>query len=295
MKIVLAGASGLIGQPLADSLRRDGHDVLTLVRRAPSGAGEVRWDPASGDLDASTVADADVVVCLSGVGVADKRWTENYKRAIVDSRVDTVGTIARTLTSSGSSAALVAASAVGYYGDTGSRPVDESTAAGDSFLAGVCQLWEDAAAPARDAGLRVTHLRTGLVLAKGAGLLKPLSLVVKAGIGGKLGSGRQYFPWISLTDEVAAIRFLIDHDVAGPVNLTAPNPVTNAEFTKTLGRVLHRPTVFPVPAFAAKIALGEFAWNALTGQNALPKALLDAGFEFGHPDLEQALRAELGR
>lgn len=295
MKIVLAGASGLIGQPLADSLRRDGHDVLTLVRRAPSGAGEVRWDPASGDLDASTVADADVVVCLSGVGVADKRWTENYKRAIVDSRVDTVGTIARTLASSGSSAALVAASAVGYYGDTGSRPVDESTAAGDSFLAGVCQLWEDAAAPARDAGLRVTHLRTGLVLAKGAGLLKPLSLVVKAGIGGKLGSGRQYFPWISLTDEVAAIRFLIDHDVAGPVNLTAPNPVTNAEFTKTLGRVLHRPTVFPVPAFAAKIALGEFAWNALTGQNALPKALLDAGFEFGHPDLEQALRAELGR
>lgn len=295
MKIVLAGASGLIGRPLLESLRRDGHDVLQLVRRDPAGADEIRWDPASGQLDQAVLDGVDVVVCLSGAGVADKRWTESYKREIVSSRVDTVGTLARAVASAGRRTPLVCASAVGYYGDTGDREVDESAPSGDSFLAGVCQLWEDAAAPARDAGSRVVHLRTGLVLARGGGLLKPLTLVTKAGIGGKLGSGRQYFPWIALADEVAAIRFAIDNDVSGPMNLTAPRPVTNAEFTKTLGHVLRRPTVFPVPAFAAKIVLGEFAWNALTGQNAVPRALLDAGFRFRYPDLEPALRAELGR
>lgn len=295
MKVVLSGASGLIGPGLAESLRRDGHEVLTLVRRSPSGPNQAQWDPAAGTLDPTVLADAGAVVCLSGVGVADKRWTDAYKQQIVQSRVDSVGTIARTLASSGSSAALISASAVGYYGDTGDKIVEETDPAGDSFLAGVCQLWEDAAAPAVDAGLRVAWLRTGLVLAKGGGLLKPLTLVTKAGIGGKLGTGQQYFPWISLTDEIAAIRFVIERELSGPVNLTAPRPVTNAEFTKALGHVLHRPTVFPVPAFAAKIVLGEFAWNALTGQNAVPTALLGAGFTFTHGELEAALRDELNR
>lgn len=293
MKIVLSGASGLIGPRLADALRGDGHELLTLVRGETSGPDEARWDPASGQLDAALLADAGAVVCLNGVGVADKRWTEKYKKLIVSSRVDSVSTIARALVESGSSAALIAASAVGYYGDTGAREVDETAPPGDSFLAGVCQLWEDAAQPARDAGLRVAHLRTGLVLAKGDGLLKPLALVTKAGIGGKLGTGKQYFPWISITDEVDAIRFVVENEVAGPVNLTGPTPVTNEVFTKALGRVLHRPTIFPVPSFAAKVVLGEFAWNALTGQNAVPAVLRGAGFEFTHSDVESALRAEL--
>ncbi|MEO9139170.1 MAG: TIGR01777 family oxidoreductase [Jatrophihabitans sp.] len=203
--------------------------------------------------------------------------------------------MARAMAQAGGPPVLVSASAVGYYGDGGEREITEETPAGDSFLAGVCQLWEDAAAPAAEAGLRVTYLRTGLVLAKDGGLLKRLSLVVKAGIGGKLGNGKQYMPWISLVDEVAAIEFLIEHDIAGPVNLTAPTPTRNVDFTKILGHILKRPTIVPVPGFAARIALGEFSEDVLTGQKAVPKRLLDAGFAFTHSDLEQALRAELGR
>ncbi|SHG57785.1 hypothetical protein SAMN05443575_2297 [Jatrophihabitans endophyticus] len=295
MKVVLAGASGLIGPALAASLGRDGHEVVRLVRRTPSGPGDVAWDPSAGELDPRVLADADAVVCLSGVGVGDKRWNEAYKQQIVASRVDSVATIARAMVASGTAATLVGASAVGYYGDTGAREVDETAPAGDTFLAGVCQLWEDAAAPAAEAELRVVHLRTGLVLARGAGLLRQLGLVVKAGLGGRLGDGRQYMPWISLTDEIAAIRYLLDHDVSGPVNLTAPTPVTNAEFTRTLGRVLHRPTPWLVPGFAARLALGEFAENVLTGQNAVPAALLAAGYRFTHTDLEVALHDELNR
>jgi uncharacterized protein (TIGR01777 family) len=171
----------------------------------------------------------------------------------------------------------------------------EESPAGDSFLAGVCQLWEDAARPAADAGLRVTYLRSGLVLAKDGALLKRLRLVVGAGVGGRLGDGRQYMPWISRNDEIRAIEFLLTNEVAGPVNLTGPAPARNADFVRHLGRVLHRPTVLPVPAFAVRIGLGEFAWNVLTGQNAVPRRLLDAGFRFEHTELEEALRSELGR
>ncbi|MGI8680141.1 MAG: TIGR01777 family oxidoreductase [Jatrophihabitans sp.] len=295
MKIVLTGASGLIGLPLRADLRTRGHDVITLVRRAPAGPDEDRWDPAAGRLDPRLLDGADAVVCLSGVGVGDHRWTENYKSQIVRSRVDSVGTVARTMAEHGGPAVLVSASAVGYYGDTGDTEIDEQAPAGSSFLADVCRQWEAAAGPARAAGSRVTFLRTGLVLAKDGGLLKRLTPIVKAGLGGKLGSGRQYMPWISLTDEVAAIEFLIEHDVAGPVNLTAPRPARNAEVTTALGAVLHRPTVFQVPGFAARIALGEFAGDVLTGQNAVPKRLLAAGFAFTHTDLETALRAELAK
>lgn len=293
MKIVLTGASGLIGPALRTALRSHGHDVLSLVRREPSGPDEGWWDPSAGRLDPELLADAGAVVCLSGVGVGDKRWTEKYKKEIVESRVDSVGTVARTMAQLGRPPVLVSASAVGYYGDAGEQKITEEAPAGNSFLAGVCQLWEGAASPAVEAGLRVTYLRTGLVLARDGGLLKRLSTIVKAGIGGKLGNGQQYMPWISLADEVAAIEFLIEHHLAGPVNLTAPAPARNVDFTKTLGHVLKRPTVIPVPGFAARIVLGQFSEDVLTGQNAVPTRLLDAGFTFTHHDLEQALRAEL--
>jgi uncharacterized protein (TIGR01777 family) len=298
MEVVLAGASGLIGSALKRSLLGDGHRVKTLLRRPAEGADVDSWDPTRGLLDPDFLEGADAVVCLSGVGVGDHRWTDSYKREIVQSRVDSVGTVARTMASLIADGrrgprVLVAASAVGYYGDTGDVEVDEATPAGDSFLSEVCVQWEAAADPVRQASARVTHLRTGLVLSKEGGLLKRLVPIVKAGIGGKLGDGRQYMPWISLADEVSAIRFLLERDLAGAVNLTGPDPVRNAELTKILGRLLHRPTVFPVPGFAAKIALGEFADDVLTGQRAVPRRLLDAGFQFADRDLESALRAEL--
>jgi uncharacterized protein (TIGR01777 family) len=293
VRIVLAGASGLIGSALGSSLRADGHEVTTLVRRPGSGPDAARWDPAAGQLDPAVLAGADAVVCLSGAGVGDRRWTPAYKRLIRQSRVDTVGTIARTLAEHGGAPVLLAASAVGYYGDTGDRTVDEDAPSGSSFLAGVCRDWEAAADPARAVGVRVTHLRTGLVLARDGDLLKRLSLLTKAGVAGPLAGGRQFMPWIALADEVGAIRFLLETDVAGPVNLTAPTPVRNAEFTRTLGRVLHRPTVLPVPGVAVRLALGEFAGEVLGGQRAVPRRLLAAGFEFEHTDLAAALRAEL--
>lgn len=264
------------------------------MRHDTSADDEDSWDPARGLVDPNFLAGAQAVVCLSGAGVGDHRWTDSYKKQILDSRVDTVGTLARSLAEYGGPRVLLAASAVGYYGDTGEALVDEQTPAGDSFLSDVCVQWEAAADPAREAGVRVTHLRTGLVLAKGGGLLKRLVPIVKAGIGGRLGDGKQFMPWISLTDEVAAIRFLLEHDLPGPVNLVGPAPVRNAEFTKTLGQVLHRPTLFPVPGFAAKAALGEFADDVLASQKALPKRLLGVGFEFAHADTATALRAELG-
>ncbi len=297
MRVALAGASGLLGTALKASLRRDGHEVKVLVRHPTTAPGEDSWDPANDRLDPDFLADCDAVVCLSGVGVGDRRWTDSLKAEIRSSRVDSVGTVARTLAEYAGPRVLVCASAVGYYGDTGERAVDETAPPGDSFLAGVCIDWEAAAEPARAAGVRVVHLRTGLVLARGGGLLGRLVPIVKLGVGARLGDGRQYMPWISLTDEIAAIRFLLEHTgdetVAGPVNLTAPDPVTNAALTKTLGAVLHRPTVLFVPGFAARIALGEFAGEVLGGQRAIPTKLTDAGFEFTHTDLATALRAEL--
>jgi uncharacterized protein (TIGR01777 family) len=296
MEVVLAGASGLIGQALVTGLRADGHRVKQLVRREVRGQDELdSWDPARGRLDPDFLAGSDAVICLSGAKVDGRRWNDAYKQTILRSRVDTVGTIARTLAEYGGPRTFIAASAVGYYGDTGGRETTEDGPPGGTFLSDVCRQWEAAADPARQAGVRVTHLRTGLVLANGSGLLKRLVPVVKAGIGGPIGSGRQYQPWISLTDEIAAIRFLLGADVPGPVNLTGPAPVTNAEFTRTLGRVLHRPTVLPVPGFAVRLAFGELAGEAVIGQRAVPRRLLDAGFRFTHPDLETALRAELGR
>jgi uncharacterized protein (TIGR01777 family) len=284
----------LIGSALRNALRADGHRVKVLVRHETSAVDTDSWDPAAGLVDPDFLASADAVVCLSGVTVA-KRWTESYKQRIEQSRVDTVGTLARSLKEYGGPRTLVCASAVGYYGDTGDRIVEEDAPAGSSFLAGVCRKWEAAADPARDAGVRVAHLRTGLVLADDSDLMRRLKPLVLLGVAGRLGNGRQYFPWITLRDEIRAITFVLTHDVAGPVNLTAPAPVTNAEFTKAIGRVLHRPTVFPAPAFGVRLLLGEFAGEVLGGQRAVPAALTAAGFEFEHTEVEAGLRWALNR
>lgn len=295
MEVVLAGASGLIGGALRAELGAGGHRVKQLVRHETSTPDTDSWDPAAGRVDPDFLADADAVVCLSGVGVGAKRWTESYKQQIRQSRVDSVATLARSLAEYGGPRVLLCASAVGYYGDTGDRLVEEDAPSGSSFLADVCRQWEAAADPARAAGVRVTHLRTGLVLADDSELMKRLKPLVRLGVAGKLGNGRQYFPWITLRDEIRAITFLLDHDIAGPVNLTAPAPVTNAEFTTTLGRVLHRPTVLPAPAVGIRLVLGEFAGEVLGGQRAVPAALTAAGFEFEHTDVETGLRWALGR
>lgn len=293
MRVVLAGASGLIGTAVRQSLRADGHETKVLVRRPATAADEDSWDPGKGLVDPDFLADADAVLCLSGAGVGNRRWSDSYKRVIRASRVHSVGTLARSLAEYGGPRVLLCASAVGYYGDTGDALVDEDSPPGNTFLARVCLDWEAAAQPARDVGVRVVHLRTGLVLARNGGLLGRLAPLVKAGLGGRLGSGRQFMPWISLTDEVAAIRFLLEHDVAGPANLTGPVPVRNGDFTAALGRVLHRPTVLAVPGIAARIALGEFAGEVLGGQRAVPSRLQDAGFRFTHRNVDSALRAAL--
>jgi uncharacterized protein len=293
--VVLAGASGLIGTALVASLRRDGHDVVVLVRRTAAHRSESRWAPERGEVDASALASADAVVCLSGAGVADKRWSPAYKRTLTTSRVDSVGTLATAMADGAGPGVLVCASAVGYYGDTGDVVVDESTPRGAGFLAELCERWEAAAAPAHEAGIRVAHLRTGIVLCADGGMLKRLKPIALLGVAGKLGSGRQYLPWISLADEIAAIRYVLDGDLAGPVNLTGPDPVTNAEFMAALGRAVHRPTVIPTPGFALRLVLGELASDALTGQRAVPRRLIESGFEHRHADVGSALRWALAR
>jgi uncharacterized protein len=293
VEVVLAGASGLIGSALAESLGAAGHRVKRLLRHRTSAPDTDSWDPGAGLLDPDFLSGADAIVCLSGVGVGDRRWTAEYKQQIRRSRVDSVATVAKTLAEYGGPRVFVAASAVGYYGDTGDRVVEEDAPPGSSFLAGVCTEWEAAADPARATGVRVVHPRTGLVLSREGGLLGRLKPIARSGAAGRLGTGRQFMPWISLQDEVRAIEFLLTSDLAGPVNLTAPDPVRNADFVRTLGRLMHRPALLPAPAVAIRAALGEFAGEILGGQRAVPAALTAAGFTFAHPDLESALRAAL--
>ena len=299
MKIAVTGSSGLVGTELVPALRADGHDVIRLVRRTPRTADEHRWDPEHHQVDAGLLADVDAVVNLAGVGIGDKRWTDRYKQEVVASRVDSTTTISSALAQAAAAdpdrpRVLLSASAVGFYGDGGDRVLDETSPAGTDFLADVCVQWEAATAPAEAAGVRVAHLRTGLVLGEG-GLMAKLKPLFSLGVGGPMGSGKQYWPWISLRDEVDAIRFLLTADVAGPVDLTGPEPVTNAAFAKALGRVLHRPALLPVPGFALSLVLGEFAQlGVLAGQRALPRVLMDAGFTFTHGDVESALRWAVG-
>jgi uncharacterized protein (TIGR01777 family) len=300
VKIAVTGSSGLIGSALVPALTEDGHEVLRLVRRTPRTAEEHRWDPQHRRIDPLLLADVDAVVNLAGTGVGDKRWSEKRKQEILRSRVDATTTVSTALAQAatadpGRERVLLSASAVGWYGDTGDRVVRENAPAGTDYLAHVCEQWERATAPAEQAGVRVVRLRTGLVLGRG-GLLKRMAPLFRLGLGGRLGSGAQYWPWISLTDEVAAIRFLLTTPVSGPVNLTGPAPVTNAEFTRALASVLRRPSVLPVPGIALRAVLGEFApVGILAGQRAVPAALEAAGFSWSHPDVTSALRSALGR
>jgi uncharacterized protein (TIGR01777 family) len=300
MHIVLAGGSGLIGSALARSLDEDGHRVTRLVRGVPAGPDQVRWRPETGELDPGALAGSDAVVCLSGANVGARRWTAAYKATLRSSRIDTVSTLANALAGLARSGAgdgprtLLAASAVGYYGDTGDTTVDETAMPGADFLAQLCVAWEAAARPAADAGVRVATVRSGIVLDGDADLVRRLRLVVRLGLGGRLGTGRQFLSWISLRDEVRALRYLLHHEISGPVNLTAPQPVRNAEFVRTMARLLHRPAALAVPGVALRLALGELAEGALTGQRALPAVLQGAGFEFDHPDIDSALRWALG-
>lgn len=290
MRIAIAGSSGLIGTELVNSLRADGHEVLRLVRRKPKAPTEIFWDPAKQELDFSSLAGVDVIVNLAGAGVGDHRWSDSYKKTILDSRVSTTSLLAKAAAEI-KPKVFVSASAIGWYGDTADRIVDETAPCGEGFLADVVRQWEQAAEPARVAGVRVVHPRTGLVAAKAGGAWARLLPLFKLGVGGRLGNGKQYWSFISMRDEIAALKFLINESsISGPVNLTAPNPATNAEVTKAMSKALKRPRLFPVPATALKIVLGEFSQEVLGSARVVPNVLLKAGFKFQDPDIESAMQ-----
>jgi uncharacterized protein len=297
MRVAVTGSTGLIGTALTARLRRDGHEVVAVVRRpVTEGESAVRWDPAAGTLDASGLAGVEGVVHLAGAGIGDGRWSEERKRELVDSRVRSTDLLVATLRDlDPAPAVLVSGSAVGYYGDRGDDVLTEASGAGDDFLADLCVSWEAAAVPAAEAGIRVATIRTGLVLAPSGGAMAKLLPLFKLGLGGRFGSGRQWWSWISLDDQVDAILWLLSHDVSGPVDLTAPEPATNRDFTKALGAALHRPAVLPVPRFGPGLVVGRELADALlfTSARALPTALEASGYRFRHPDLETALRATL--
>jgi len=288
--IAIAGSSGLIGSALVYALRATDRRVLRIVRRAPSSADEVFWNPDTGEFDPGSLADVDAVVNLCGVNVGDKRWSGAFKQSLRDSRIGPTEVLSAAVADAGVPV-LINASAVGYYGDTGNHVVDETAPAGRGFLSQLCRDWEAATAVADNDGARVVLLRTGLVLTEAGGVLGRLKRLFALGLGARLGSGRQYMPWISLEDQVRAMLFAITHDnVSGPVNLTGPAPVTNAEFTAAMGRAVNRPTPLMVPGFALRAAFGEFADEGLLGgQRAIPAALERAGFEFHHNTIGEAL------
>jgi uncharacterized protein (TIGR01777 family) len=296
MRVIISGASGLIGSALWGELRSDGHDVVKLVRR-PAVAGEIQWDPAAGVLAADALEGADAIVHLAGAGIGDHRWTPAYKAEIRDSRVRSTTLLAETIAAcTNRPPVMLSGSAIGIYGASDGRDLDESSPAGTGFLAEVCQEWEAAAAPASAAGTRVAYLRTGIVLTPKGGALKKMLPLFKLFAGGRFGDGQQWQSWISLPDEVGAIKHLLTADVSGPVNLTAPNPVTNAGFVKLLGQALGRPSVVPVPSFGPKLLLGSELATALlfTGQKVLPTVLQQSGYRFTHSRLDEAFAALLG-
>lgn len=288
--VAIAGSSGLIGTALVYALRATDHRVLRIVRRAPSNGDEVYWNPDTGEFDAGALRGVDAVVNLCGVNVAQKRWSGAFKQSLRDSRIAPTEVLSRAVVEAGVPV-LVNASAVGYYGDTGGTPVDETAAPGGNFLAQLTVDWEDATALAAQHGARVVLARTGLVMSPSGGMLGRLRPLFSLGLGARLGNGRQYLSWISLEDQIRALLFAMSHDdVAGPVNFTGPAPVTNAEFTTALGRTVNRPTALMVPGFALRTVLGEFADEGLLGgQRAIPAALERAGFEFHHHTIGEAL------
>jgi uncharacterized protein len=296
MRVVISGSSGLIGTALSEALDKHGHEVTRLVRRA-AGHGEAQWDPVAGTLDPHVVDGADAVVNLGGAGIGDKRWTPEYKQELRDSRIRGTALLAGAIAQAAQPPTVfLSGSAIGIYGPRGDEELTEQSTLGDSFLAALCKDWEAAAADV-PAGVRVAALRTGIVLSGKGGALKKQLPLFKLGLGGKFGSGSPWQSWISIDDQVAAIEHLLSHDVSGPVNLTAPNPVTGAQFAKTLGDVLNRPSFMTVPAFGPKLVLGGELADALlfTGQRVLPAVLQAADFSFKHPTLKEALSAVLGK
>ncbi|AOS65162.1 TIGR01777 family oxidoreductase [Actinoalloteichus hymeniacidonis] len=295
MRIVIAGSSGLIGTACVSLLRRRGHEVVRLVRRRAAAPDEWEWDPPSAVIAPGALDGCDAVVNLCGVGILDRRWTDGRKQIIRDSRVVPSEVLANAVAEAGIPV-LINGSAVGYYGDTGDRAVDESAPAGEGFIADLCTDWEDAASGATAAGGRLVLARSGIVLARSGGLLGRLRPLFGAFLGGRLGSGRQYMSWISLEDHVAALCFLIEHEsISGPVNLTAPAPVTNEEFTKAMSTAIGRPAPWAVPGIALRTVLGESAQEMiLTGQRVVPRELTRHGFEFAYPTVESSLLATAG-
>ena len=290
-RVAITGSTGLIGSALSAALRGRGDEVVRLVRRTPTAADEVQWDPAGRRLDPSALEGVTAVVNLAGAGVGDKRWTPSYQQLILSSRVDSTATVARALVELGAPVRLVSASAVGYYGDRGDEVLTEESAPGDTFLSDVVRAWEGAADPARDAGLPVAHPRTGLVLAPGGGAMAKMLPLARAGINGPLGNGRQWWPWISLRDTVAGLVHLVDHpEVTGPVNLVGPHPDRQVEVARELGRQLHRPAVLPAPAFGIRLVLGGFADEVLHSKRVVPGRLTDSGFTHTDGDVASALR-----
>jgi uncharacterized protein (TIGR01777 family) len=296
MDIAITGSTGLIGTALVDSLEGT-HRVLRLVRPDSVGADgdTAAWDPAAGTIDRAALEGIDAVVHLAGVGIADSRWTDEQKRRILTSRTEGTGLLARTLAAlDRPPSVLLSGSAIGYYGDHGDEVIDETASSGDDFPAEVCRRWEAAAQPAVDAGIRVAFLRTGIVQSTRGGALAKQLPFFRLGLGGRAGSGRQYVSWITLHDEVRAIEHLLAAEVSGPVNLVAPEPVTNAEYTKALGRAVHRPTTI-LPMFGPRLLYGRELADSLllTSQRCVPAALTGSGFTFDHPEIDGALRAVL--
>ncbi|MDG2305052.1 MAG: TIGR01777 family oxidoreductase [Candidatus Binatia bacterium] len=290
MKVLISGASGLMGRNLVRSLTEAGHEVLRLVRAADSVG--IPWDPRGGELDRSPLEGFDAVVHLAGESIAEGRWTVEKKKRIRDSRIEGTNLLARSLSELDQPPkVLVCASAVGFYGDRGEEILDESAPPGVGFLAEVCREWEAAADPAREKGIRVVHLRFGVVLSGEGGALAKMLLPFRLGLGGILGDGSQYMSWIALDDAVGIVLHAISHeDLRGAVNAVSPNPVTNREYTKTLGGVLRRPTVIPLPSFGARLAFGEMADELLLASvRVSPKRLLETGYDFRFAELEEAL------
>jgi uncharacterized protein (TIGR01777 family) len=295
MRVTIAGSSGLIGTALVPLLRQAGHDVIRLVRGRPRAPDERAWDPSTATMDAGTLEGTDAVVNLCGSAMANRRWSGEVKQAIRDSRIGPTEVLAAAVAEH-RVPILVNASGVGYYGDTGNREVDETAPVGSGFLAQVCRDWEAATMAAQRAGTRVVRVRTGLVISPSGGLMGQLKPLFAVGLGGRLGDGRQYMPWISLDDEVGAIRFALEHDeLSGPVNLSGPDPVTNAEFTTAVGEAMHRPTPLVVPGFALRLIRGAELVDemVLTGQRAVPAVLRKHGYPFQHATLSAALAAAL--
>ncbi|MEK6649060.1 MAG: TIGR01777 family oxidoreductase [Actinomycetota bacterium] len=287
-RIAITGASGLIGGALVGHLKSEGHTVQRLVRRASAAPDEVSWDPKAGTVDLRALEGVDAVIHLAGAGIGDKRWTAKYKSEILNSRLLGTTAIAKAVATV-KPQVFISASAMGWYGETGNRAVTEHDRTGDDFLAAVCREWEAAANLAGD--VRTVKLRTGLVLDPTGGALGKMIPLFRFGLGGRLGSGKQWWSWITLHDLIRAIAFTLVSPISGPVNLTAPNPATNQEFTASLARAMHRPALFPVPAIALKLAFGGFSIEMLGSKRVLPEALLNAGFTFNYPHIGAAIAA----